>query len=239
MALARLEGLAMAAWLATGVGCVGDPELHWTERDAGPPPGVTCAPGGTAGLDAWSLGPEGGSHGDLWRVLGSGAGEGQSFTIPRAGVILRVDAQIFASHPEGEGVVEVFRWCEGWPVRVARTAVPASSFPAYVLATVPDARFTDQDLRETAFWLEPPVEVAAGDRVDAIFHAEGASLVSSISMDDEVPNSHAVFPNGAPGLTGVSTTTWDYHARLSLRSKFSRRANANTARTERATPLPP
>ena len=183
--------------------------------DAGP--SAACPIGGPEGQAPVELGPPPGGIDDLWRGLHAydEAGEGQSFVMPRSGVIDRVTVQIFADSAAGSCELRLFRWCEGQRVLAATAQVPATAFPAYL--PYPDSTIYTQDLHETDIVVSPALAVASGERVDAIFVAIQAELVSVITMANSIDDSRAVFPNGAPGLVDPESLDWDYHARLNLR----------------------
>ncbi len=175
---------------------------------------VHCPAGGPAGSNPLLFGPEPGGTSDLWRQLDDDAGEGQSFTVPRDGVIDRVRVQLFASAGASQGQLKLVRWCDGAPGETRIVERDASAFPIYVIDVDSTATMWDQDLSETEFVIDPPLPVASGERVDAVFRGLGGWMVSVITTHDSTPNSHAIFPNGHPGI--IEDPDWDYHARLHL-----------------------
>lgn len=218
-------GADAGVWSATDAGTplpAYDAGTPLPAYDAGTPSPATCPPGGPAGSSPLLLGPPPGGPGDLWRGLDDGAGEGESFIVPRAGVIDRVVVQIFADPGVRACRTRIYRYCEGQRVLVASTDTPASAFPVYIIDAQPGANMWQQDLRMTSVTIDPPVPVAAGDRVEAVFSAVGShpysvQLVSVITMDDITPNAKAVFPDGAPGIPDYASDNWDYHAQIELR----------------------
>ena len=185
-------------------------------------PPAACPIGGPEGTDPVLVGPPPGDTGDLWRGLADGDGEGESLLVPRAGVIDQVVVQIFADPGVGGCLTRLYRWCEGERVLAASTETPASAFPIYIVVAQPGTNIWDQDLSTTSIAIDPPVAVAAGERVDAVFSATGSTLytrmlVSVITMDDITPDAYAIFPDGAPGIGESEQPGWDYHAQIRLR----------------------
>jgi hypothetical protein len=206
----------------TGNSDGGTPSISADGGNVATPSPATCPAGGPAGASPLLLGPPPGGTEDLWRGLDDGAGEGEAFTTPRAGVIDRVVVQIFADPGVTACRTRIYRWCNGRRVLVFTTDTPASSFPVYIIDADPGDNIWDQDLRTTTIPVDPPVPVAAGEEVDAVFSAVGAhpyteQLVSVITMDDIAPNAHAVFPDGSPGIGVYEEDDWDYHAQIDLR----------------------
>ncbi len=183
---------------------------------------ASCPAGGPEGNAPLLFGPAPGGTTDLWRGLGEGDGEGESFTLPRAGVIDRVVVQIFSDPGVTACRTRIYRWCDGQRVLVSTTETPASAFPVYIIDAQPGATMWDQDLRTTSIAIDPPVPVAAGEEVEAVFSAVGGQvyaeqLVSVITMGDVEPDARAVFPDEAPGIPGYMDYDLDYHAQIHLR----------------------
>lgn len=139
--------------------------------------------------------------------------EGERCLVAEGGVLERVEAALWV-HGVTAVTMDVYISCGDTMVKAATVSLPAAAFPVYVNGP-------NQEQRSTTFVVDPPLALAKGDTVAALFHAEGAlfpdlSAVEGVYLEDVEPGCVFTGYDAKPGIgaEGGPPGTGDYMARF-------------------------
>lgn len=136
--------------------------------------------------------------------------EGTRCVVAQGGALERVEAALWDAGADSV-TMDVYVSCDGEMVKAASVTLPGSAFPLY------DG--LSSDWVTTTFGLDPPIAVAPGDTVAAMFHADGDiggpyAAVSGIYMSDIDPA--CAFSDKDTFDEPVNDDPWEYMALLHI-----------------------